>query len=178
MKTKWITGLVAAAVMGITSVARAADADIPIYRGDAQFFKEFWDLSVEVVQIGQLSQTQTQDPQVQSLGQQLVRDYQQANQLEVNLAETVGEAPVWQTSDDVNKEVSKLGSMTGIAFDRAALDALLKREETVNAQLGLEIANSPNLAVRQLAAILQGAVQTDISFTQQVAANVNAQTQS
>jgi len=161
------------AVCLIGSATAALGADTPFYSSDDHFFHEFWEISTEVERIGQMAQTQSQDAQVIALGEKLVQDYAQAGQLEANLAQGLGVGETYQMSDSVVSKLKDLANLSGVQFDRAAVRELSKCEEAGANQLELEISNSGNLAVRQLAAVLQAALVPDLQQTEQLDADLN-----
>jgi predicted outer membrane protein len=170
MKTKLTSGFVLACLIGMAGAASGADLATS---GDKHFFREFSQISLEVERIGQLAQTQSQNAKVKALGQELVQDYAQAGQEAAATSQALrgGETP--QMSAKAVREVNKLAGLSGIAFDQAALRELFKCEESGAQQLELKISNSPNLAVRQLAAVLQTGLEPALWQTTQMDASFN-----
>ena len=173
MKTKVLSGFIAACLIGTASAL--CGADVSVYSRDKHFVHKFSMISLEVERIGQLAQTQSQDPQVKELGQKIVQAYTQAGQQVAACAQTaaVGEIPQIRGSDA--RKIKELADLSGEAFDRAALHELFLREEAGVHQLDLETRNSENVALRQLAALLQSDMEPVVWQTAQLSAQFNRQ---
>jgi predicted outer membrane protein len=171
MKTKLTRGLIVACVMATASTMYGAD--MSVNSRDYHFFREFSKISYEAERIGQLAQTQSQDSQVRELGQKLVLDYTQAGQQVATAAQGLGVAPVPQISGNAVREINRLAGLSGVAFDQAAVRKMFKCEESGAQQLELEMSNSGNLTMRQLAALLKTGLEPDLWQTAQLDANYN-----
>lgn len=172
MKAKIIIGFMAACLIYNASPVRGADSSVN--RRDGQFVRDFLKISGEVQQIAQLAQTQSQDGQLRNLSQDLLRSYSQAGQQVAATARALGLGDGSPMSASRARQVDKLASLSGPAFDKAASHELFKREEAGVRKLSLELNNgSGNIGLRQLAALLQVGTEPDLWQTTQVSAQLN-----
>ena len=170
MKTSFIGGFLAAGLV-IAATAQRADAQSSAH--DRHFVREFLQASLEIERIGQLAQTQSQDNHIKALGQKLVQDYTQAAQQVGAMALTASDRP--QTSSGATREINKLENLSGPAFDKAALHKLFRRETAIAKELEAEAANSPFLGLRQVALLLNSALEPDLWQTAQLNGVLNPQ---
>jgi predicted outer membrane protein len=171
MKIKLTSGFIAACVIATAGTVCAADTSVN--SRDNHFIREFSRLSFEIERIGQLAQTQSQDAQIRELGQKLLQDYKQAGQQVATVEQSSGVGQASQTSASTVREINKLAGLSGVAFDQAAIRKLFKREESGAQQLELEMSNSGNLTLRQLAALLKTDLEPDLWQTAQLDADYN-----
>jgi predicted outer membrane protein len=171
MKSKLINSFIAGCLIGTASAVCGADTSLNAR--DKHFVHEFSNISREVERIGQLAQTQSQDAQVKELGQKLVQDYAQAGRQMATSAkvEGIGETP--EIARNALREVNKLAGLSGAEFDQSAMSELFKCEESGAHQLDLETSASGNLALRQLAVLLQASLEPDLWQTAQLNAQFN-----
>jgi len=169
-----MSGLMAACLIGAAASAGAADPSVN--NRDEQFVREFLNRSAEVERIAQLVFTQSQDSQVQGLGQKLLLTYTQAGQQVAATANALGVNVDRRMNGSAARAVAKLAGLSGEAFDHAALRELYKCEEAGVRQMSLELNNgSGNIALRQLAALLQVGTEPNLWQTTQLNAQFNGQ---
>lgn len=70
------------------------------------------------VQMGQLAQDKSQNPDVKSFGQQLVKDHNDANSKATAVANQIGVTPPEEPNKKQKAEYAKLSKLSGEAFDK------------------------------------------------------------
>jgi hypothetical protein len=175
MNTKILSSFMAACVIGTASAALGAD--LSVNSRDKHFVRDFAKVSAEVARIGELAQTQSQDPKVRALGQKLTQTYTQAGQQVTAAAQGANVDATSQLTGNVARKVNKLADLSGLAFDRAALKELYESEESGVRQLDLETDNnnSGNASLRQSAAQVQKAIEPVVWQTAELNAQFNGQ---
>jgi predicted outer membrane protein len=153
--------------------AVAITAAVAFSYRDKKFVSEFSNISLELERIGQLAQTRSQDTQVKELGKKLVQDYTSIRQQVATSAQAAGVGRTLQFGGSAAREINKLANLSGETFDQTALHELFKCEESGARQLDLEVANGGNLALRQLAGLLQVSTEPDLWQTVLLSAQFN-----
>jgi hypothetical protein len=147
--------------------------DVALNSRDKHFVTQFANITLELARIGQLAQSQSQDPQVKELGQRIVQDYGQAAQRVAASARAAGADQPPQLTGRAARAVNKLSNLSGPAFDQAAVRELFQCVESTVQQLDFEVGKGGNLSLRQLAELLQDATEPDVWETVQLSAQIN-----
>ena len=92
---------------------------------DHKFVMEAATGGLEEVRLGQLATERAASADVRSFGQQMVTDHGQANQKLTQLATGKGLTPPTELTGDKKKDYDRLSQLSGAAFDRAYMQAML-----------------------------------------------------
>ena len=84
----------------------------------SSFIKEAAEGNLAEVELGQMAQQKTQNPQVKQFAERMVQDHTQANQQLQTLAQTGGVKFPTEPSHKHRKEMKRLEKMTGTEFDQ------------------------------------------------------------
>lgn len=84
----------------------------------SSFIKEAAEGNLAEVELGQMAQQKTQNPQVKQFAERMVQDHTQANQQLQTLAQTGGVKFPTEPSRKHRKEMKRLEKMTGTEFDQ------------------------------------------------------------
>jgi putative membrane protein len=93
---------------------------------DHKFVMEAAVGGMEEVQLGQLAAQKATDPDVKNFGQHMVDDHSKANSQLMQLASQKGLTPPTALPADKQKDMDKLNSLSGAAFDKAYIDMMVK----------------------------------------------------
>jgi hypothetical protein len=171
MKTKFISCLIALGLFGGASFALGDDTKVNSH--DKKFVRDYSKIVLKMQRVGQLAQRQSQDPQIRELGQKLIDYYAKAGRMVGATAQTVGVGEKSQISGRDERELNKLATLSGGAFDQAVSHALFQCQEDGVRQLNLEANKGNYLALRQLAVLLQADMEPDLWQTSMLSAQFN-----
>jgi putative membrane protein len=93
---------------------------------DHKFVMEAAMGGMEEVQLGQLAAQKASDPDVKNFGQHMVDDHSKANTQLMQLASQKGVTPPTTLPADKQKDMDKLNSLSGAAFDKAYMSMMVK----------------------------------------------------
>jgi putative membrane protein len=143
-------------------------------QGDSKFVKEASEGGLAEVQLGQLAQQKGQNQAVKDFGQRMVSDHTKAN--EELKAVAAGENMPVSTSLGVSNSALKLKleALSGAAFDKAYMSAMVKDHQEDIAAFEKEASGGQDTKVKSFAAKTLPTLREHLSMAEKAAASVGA----
>ncbi len=135
---------------------------------DLKFVKEAAVGGMEEVQLGQLAAQKASDPEVKNFGQHMVDDHSKANTQLMQLASQKGLTPPTTLSADKQKDMDKLNSLSGAAFDKAYIDMMLKDHKKDVAEFQKQARNGKDADLKSFAATTLPTLQNHLKMVQDI----------
>jgi putative membrane protein len=104
------------------------------------------------VELGKLAESKAQSDRVKAFARRMVEDHGKANDRLAALAKDAGSAPPSELDSEHQAIRKRLEGLSGIAFDRAYIDAQVAEHQTAAQLFEWEIAAAHNPAVKNFAA--------------------------
>jgi putative membrane protein len=122
MKSLFLAVSAAALLAAAPTLAQMSKAS----SGDKSFIEHVARDGKSEVELAQLAQQKTQNPEVKSLAERLATDHTKANQQLMQIAQQDGVQPPAQPGKSENKERAKLEKLNGEAFDKAFVKQIVQ----------------------------------------------------
>ena len=141
--------------------------------GDLKFVKEAAVGGMEEVQLGQLAAQKASDSEVKNFGQHMVDDHSKANSQLLQLAAQKGVTPPTTLPADKQKDMDKLNSLSGAAFDKAYIDMMLKDHKKDVAEFQKQARNGRDADLKSFAATTLPTLQSHLKMVQDIHAKMS-----
>lgn len=135
---------------------------------DHKFVMEAAVGGMEEVQLGQLAAQKAMDPEVKNFGQHMVDDHSKANSQLLQLAAQKGVTPPTTLSADKQKDMDKLNSLSGAAFDKAYIDMMVKDHKKDVAEFQKQAKNGKDADLKSFAATTLPTLQNHLKMVQDI----------
>jgi len=162
-------GLLAA--FGSVSWAKHSNSSTP---PDQKFIKEAAQGGMAEVKLGQLAAQKAVDADVRQFGQRMVDDHSKANDELKQLAQTKGAALPGGIGSKHQKTYDKLSKLSGSAFDRAYMQAMVKDHQEDVAAFQKQANSAKDSDVKSWAATTLPTLQMHLQMAQATAQKVGA----
>lgn len=166
---------------GLTLVLTAAPrvqlhAQVTSLREDSRFILDAASSNIMEVRLGQLAQSKATNSAVKQFGQQMVTDHTNLeNQLAATISKSGTQFKPGMTGDH-EKEVDRLGKLSGAEFDRAYMTAMVDHHQRDIATFQTQAQSARSAEVRQIAANGLPVLQRHLTMAGQVGAQVGVTT--
>jgi len=135
---------------------------------DHKFVMEAAVGGMEEVQLGQLAAQKAMDPEVKNFGQHMVDDHSKANTQLMQLASQKGLTPPTTLPADKQKDMDKLNSLSGAAFDKAYIDMMVKDHKKDVAEFQKQAKNGKDADLKSFAATTLPTLQNHLKMVQDI----------
>ena len=135
---------------------------------DHKFVMEAAMGGMEEVQLGQLAAQKAMDPEVKNFGQHMVDDHSKANTQLMQLASQKGLTPPTTLPADKQKDMDKLNSLSGAAFDKAYIDMMVKDHKKDVAEFQKQAKNGKDADLKSFAATTLPTLQNHLKMVQDI----------
>jgi putative membrane protein len=150
MKKNIITLLLASCACGLLAYGQS-NSSTTVSAADRMFIEKAAEGGMAEVQLGQLATHKASSQSVKDFGQRMVTDHSQANDQLKNIASTQGvPVPTSLTAKD-QALYDRLSGLSGTAFDRAYMQAMVRDHNTDVAEFQKESATGKDQAVQSFA---------------------------
>ena len=175
MKTKWL--LMAVGIVGTVAVAGAADTKTGGRMrdpADSTFINEAASGGMMEVQLGKIAQEKASSPDVKAFGQRMVDDHSKANDRLRALAQEHGVTLKESLPREHQKMVDQLSNLSGPAFDRAYMSAMVKDHVEDVAKFRREAKRAEQTPAKEFAAETLPVLESHLDLAKSTAAKVGA----
>lgn len=121
------------------------------------------------VQLGQLAEQKGSSPEVKQLAQKMVDDHTRLGQQMQPIESALQLKPPKKIDKKDQKELAKLNTLSGDAFDKEYLSCLVEDHEKDLKELKLEQSSTANAQLKQVAAKLEQLTEGHLAMVKQVA---------
>ncbi len=121
------------------------------------------------VQLGQLAAQKGSSPQVKQLAQKMVDDYTKLTQQMQPIESSMQVKPPKKIDKKDQREVAKLNTLSGDAFDKEYLECVVQNHEKDLKQLKQEESSTANPQLKEVATKLEQLTQGHLAMAKQVA---------
>jgi putative membrane protein len=135
---------------------------------DHKFVMEAAVGGMEEVQLGQLAAQKAMDPEVKNFGQHMVDDHSKANTQLMQLASQKGLTPPTTLPANKQKDMDKLNSLSGAAFDKAYIDMMVKDHKKDVAEFQKQAKNGKDADLKSFAATTLPTLQNHLKMVQDI----------
>jgi putative membrane protein len=144
-------------------------------RNDLPFLREAASANLMEVTLGRVAQSRGSDTRVKDFGGRMVTDHTNLQQQLTTFTSTYGVGFTPRLTAAQEQEVNRLQSLSGSAFDRAYITAMVQDHQTDVAKFEDESRNADSPRVRELAMQSLPVLQQHLSLAQRVAQLINVQ---
>ncbi|MDA8232948.1 MAG: DUF4142 domain-containing protein [Magnetospirillum sp.] len=136
---------------------------------DREFIPEAVTDNMLQVDLGTMAEQHGANPEVRKFGQRMVEDHGKFNKEITGIAERDGMAPPKQISADQQREVDRLSSLQGEAFDNAYMPMMVQEHQKYVKTYQKEIDEGQNSAVKRYAQDTLPTLKEHLSMAQSIA---------
>ncbi|HEY3705045.1 MAG TPA: DUF4142 domain-containing protein [Terracidiphilus sp.] len=154
--------------------AQAHSADKSGGMGDQKFVKNAMEGGMAEVKLGQMAAQKASSPDVKQFGQKMVDDHTRLNQQITPIATQMGLTPPAELPAKDKALQSKLEGLSGDAFDKAYMSAMLKDHKKDLAEFQKEASSGKNPQVKDAAQQGAQVIQQHLQMAQDIAQKVRA----
>jgi len=140
---------------------------------DHKFVMEAAVGGMEEVQLGQLAAQKASDPDVKNFGQHMVDDHSKANTQLMQLASQKGVTPPTTLPADKQKDMDKLNSLSGAAFDKAYMAMMVKDHKKDVSEFQKESKSGKDSDLKSFASTTLPTLQNHLKMAQDINARLS-----
>ena len=140
---------------------------------DLKFVKEAAVGGMEEVQLGQLAAQKASDPEVKNFGQHMVDDHSKANTQLMQLASQKGLTPPTTLPADKQKDMDRLNSLSGAAFDKAYMSMMVKDHKKDVSEFQKESKSGKDSDLKSFASTTLPTLQNHLKMAQDINSRIN-----
>ena len=143
---------------------------------DKKFVKEALMGGMAEVQLGQLASQKGSSDDVKQFGQKMVTDHTKLGDQMKTVASQIGVTPPTSVSPKDQALMTKLQAMSGDAFDKAYIKAMVKDHEQDNMEFKKEASSGTSSAVKEAATKGDQVIEEHLSMIKDIAKKHNVMT--
>lgn len=141
---------------------------------DKKFVQKAMEGSQEEIKLGQLATQKASSEQVKQFGQKMVDDHTKLSDQMKPIAEQMGVSAMSNSSSKDARLQTKLEGLSGPAFDKAYMQAMVKDHQKDLSEFKKEAKDGKNPQVKEAAQQGSEVIQQHLQLAQQVAQGVGA----
>lgn len=155
------------------SMSKSSGMSGSLSSADKKFVMEAAAGGMEEVQLGQLAAQKATNPDVKSFGQRMVDDHSKANSQLMQIASQKGVTPPSTLPASKQKDIDKLGKLSGAAFDSAYVSMMVKDHKKDVAEFQKQAKSGKDTDVKSFASTTLPTLQDHLKMIQDISKNMH-----
>jgi putative membrane protein len=160
-----------------TGAASPAASPVALTTSEKDFISHAARGSMEEVQLGRIAADKASSPEVKQFGERMVTDHSQLGQKLQQLASNLNLTPEQQLSPEQQSAVSRLQNLSGKAFDREYIKAMIADHTKDISEFQRMASQASNADIKQFASEALPTLQEHLSAAREIAGKLGVKAQ-